>query len=243
MHRFYFDRQVEGEKIVIDDSGQVHHIRDVLRLKPGDEVIVFDSAGSEYAGTITGLAENQVFLLASSKRAAPAAGVEITIACALPKRGKLEDIIDSLTQLGVDRVVPIETERVEVRLDEARKAARLARWRKVAQAAAQQSQRHNVPVVEPVTPFDELIKASGRYELRLIAALIGERRHIREILDAAVRPRSLLALIGPEGDFTPDEVARALAAGFVPVSLGESVLRVATAAAALMSYIRLTLLP
>lgn len=239
MNRFYLRQNITGDSITVTDAAQVHHIKDVLRSKIGDEVAVFDGSGSEYICSIEKLSPTQAVLVIKSKRLAARPPVKITIACAIPKKTSMDDIIDSLTQLGIDRIIPVETERVIVKLDETKKSARLERWRKIARSAAEQSHRSSLPQVDPVSPFETVISGSGDFDLKLIPTLPASRP-IGEIITQS-KPRSIIVLIGPEGDFTPQEVESALKAGFVPVSLGGTVLRVATAAIAVASYIRLAL--
>jgi 16S rRNA (uracil1498-N3)-methyltransferase len=152
----------------------------------------------------------------------------------------MDDIIDQLTQLGVTRIIPMTTERVVVKLDDARKAARLKRWRTIAQNAALQSQRNTLVLIEPVTGISNVISQSHDFDLKLIPNLEGKRKLIKDVLPVA-GPKTIIALIGPEGDFTPGEVALALGAGFIAVSLGDTVLRVATAAVAVAAYIKFAL--
>ena len=240
MHRFYINQRIEGNTLSITDTGQLHHIRDVLRLKAGDEVTVFDSAGNECACSIATLNKKQMVLTVKSRRHAEVREARLTVACAIPKKGGMDEIIDNLTQLGVDDIIPLKTERVIVRLDEGKRKARLERWQRIAQSAAQQSQRSSIPLVEPITSMESVLARSPEFDLKLIPTLSGERRHVREAL-AEFKHGSILVLIGPEGDFTSQEVERAKSAGFIPVSLGDNILRVGTAAVAVVSYIRFSL--
>jgi 16S rRNA (uracil1498-N3)-methyltransferase len=230
MHRFYVDR-VDGDKISISDAEQLHHLKDVLRLKVNDGVVVFDSEGNEYAGVIDGVNKKQAVIKVTASKPVRSGKMKLTIACAIPKGDRMDDIIDQLTQLGVERIIPMGTERVVVKLDEARKEARLRRWRKIAQNAARQSQRNSIPIIEPVTDVASVISQSQSFDLKLIPHLAGERKPIKDVL-ADARPKDVVVLIGPEGDFTVPEVEQAVGAGFVPVSLGHVVLRVSTAAIA-----------
>jgi 16S rRNA (uracil1498-N3)-methyltransferase len=239
MHRFYIDH-IDGDKAFISDSEKLHHLKDVLRLKVGDEVIVFDSPGNEYLGVITGLDRNQAELKVTRAKSSRSSPTRLTLACAIPKGNRLDDVIDYLTQLGVDRIIPMWTERVVVKLDDAKTEARLKRWQKIAQSAAQQSQRSKIPLIEPVTRLKDVVSSSQDYDLKLIPNLAGERRHIKDVL-ADVRQKDVIVLVGPEGDFTPEEVTLAMSNGFIPVSLGDTVLRVATAAIAVASYIKFAL--
>lgn len=249
MHRFYTER-VNGDTAFISDAGQLHHLKDVLRLKAGDEVVLFDLQGNEYTGSIQELRAGQALLTVKGRKRATVPKTGITVAGAIPKQAKMDEIIDSLTQLGVDRVIPMLTERVVVRLDESRKVARLERWRRIAESVAEQSRRNTVPLISPITSIESVISHSEDFDLKLIPTLPfredaqggrGERKSLREVLTGLL-PRQVLVLIGPEGDFTPNEVEMAMSAGFIPVSLGDTVLRVSTAAIAVVSYIRLALM-
>jgi 16S rRNA (uracil1498-N3)-methyltransferase len=239
MHRFFISN-IEGDKAYLADSEQLHHLRDVLHLKENDEVIVFDSKGNDYVGVITGIERKRAELKVTPIELPRGNTARVTVACAVPKGSRMDDIIDYLTQLGVERIIPLWTERVVVKLDGGKTEARLKRWRKIAQNAARQSQRSSIPLVEPATRLENIISNSQDYDLKLIPTLAGERRVIKDVL-AGARPNNIIVLIGPEGDFTSEEIELARSAGFVPVSLGDTVLRVATAAIAVASYLRFAL--
>jgi 16S rRNA (uracil1498-N3)-methyltransferase len=239
MHRFYLPSQnISGDKIIISDKAQIHHLADVLRLKIAQRLIVFDEKGNEYKCAIKELLKDKAILELKEKISSfKKVEIKITVACAIPKRAKMDDIIDKLTQLGVTRIIPLLTERVIVKLDKHKRISRLTRWKKIAQNAAQQSQRSCVPVIEPISDIKEVSQASD-FDLKLIPTLIDERRPLKDVLLSS-KPSNILVLIGPEGDFTPKEVKMAIKAGCVPVTLGELVLRVDTAAIAVASFIRL----
>lgn len=240
MHRFFYpSRNIVNGKIIISDKEEAHHIKDVLRLKLKDEVIAFDEHANEYLCAIERISQHVVLgiksgILPSNKDK----GVKITIACAIPKKAKMDDIVDKLTQLGVARIIPLLTERVVVKLDKHKKALRFERWKKIALSALKQSGRKTLPVIEPVTGIKELLSKAENYDLKLIPNLSGERQALREILGKK-EAKNILALIGPEGDFTAEEVNLAQKAGFLPVTLGDIVLRVDTAAISIASFIKL----
>ena len=230
----------KGE-ITIDNPDDVHHIRDVLRLRRGNQLEVCDDKRNEYICVIKGMTSSGITLgIRQEKALRPEEGAAITVACAIPKKSMMDAVIDKLTQLGADRIIPMESSNVVVRLDAAKKAMRLSRWRKISRSASKQSQRRCVPIIEPVSQLSEVLAASADYDLKIIPTLIGERRTLKEVLNY-VNPASILVLIGPEGDFTSDEIRLACSKGVVPVSLGKSVLRVDTAAIAVVSYLRLNL--
>lgn len=240
MHRFFSSfKNINGDKITFSDKGQAHYIKDVLRLEVNDEVFVFDERGNEYRAKIEKVSAKNI-VLKIKERHPPAVPkrMQVTVACAIPKRHKMDDIIDELTQLGVDRIIPLKTERVVVRLAKYKEMQRQERWRKKALNASQQSQRHKIPVIEPLKDIKEVLADSGGFDLKLIPTLLGERKSLKEVLSGR-KPNNVLVFIGPEGDFSNEEVNLAIKAGFIPVSLGELVLRVDTAATAVASFLRL----
>jgi 16S rRNA (uracil1498-N3)-methyltransferase len=238
MHRFYVE-EIIGDKAVLAGES-VHHLRDVLRLKVGDAIIAFDGAGKEYQAVIVAVGKKQVELNITPLKIKQGNHVQLTVACAIPKGSRMDDVIDHLTQLGVECIIPMLTDRVVVKLDSPAMKSRFLRWQKIAQSAAQQCRRSSVPVILPVTDVEEVITKSQDFDLKLLPHLSGKRTLIKNVFSRGSY-KNIIVLIGPEGDFTPEEVSLALHNGFVPVSLGDAVLRVATAAIAIASYIRFTL--
>ena len=242
MHRLFLSsRNISEDKIEIVDKKQAHYLKDVLRLKNEDQVVFFDQQGNEYFTRIEEISGQKLSLKIMEKRSfSDTSKVRLTVACAIPKKSKMDDIIDKLTQLGVDKIIPLETERVVVRLNKEKKSARLKRWEKVALSAAQQSQRKVLPLLMPVQNVKEVLAQAKDYDLKLIPTLEGgKKKTLREIFShIQPEPRQILALIGPEGDFTPSEVESAKKAGCIAVTLGDTVLRVETAAVAVASFIK-----
>ena len=239
MHRFFCSSgDILENAVTIADKEQIHHIRDVLHLKIGEKVEAFDEKGNEYNCVVKEI-RNEVSLTIIQKITAKFNNsAELAIACAIPKNCKMEDIIDKLTQLGVNRIIPLETERVIVKMDKKKKEARFLRWQRIALSAAKQSQRSTIPVIEPIKKIKELLIESVGYDLKIIPTLIKERKSIKEAIPRS-KAKKILVLIGPEGDFTPEEVDMAIESGFIPVTLGDTVLRVDTAAIAVVSFLKL----
>lgn len=232
---------ISANKISLTDNCLAHHLKDVLRIKENASVIACDELGKEYNCVVTNLTGQCVELTIKNIMKNDSVGkTKITVACALPKKSKFDDIIDKLTQLGADRIIPLQTERVIVKLDKDKEKSRFQRWNKIALSASEQSQRNTLPVIEPVMNLEDVLKDSAGFDLKLIPALIGERKTLPHIL-AASAPRNVLVLIGPEGDFSPTEVALAIKAGCVPVTLGKLVLRVETAAVSVVSMLNYAL--
>lgn len=244
MNKFFCkNSDIQADTIIISDKEDVHHIKNVLRLKKDESIEVSDETGNEYICEICRI-ENEVHLVIKNK--IPSTGknqeMELTVAVAIPKKGKIDDIIDKLVQLGAHRVIPLKTERVIVKLDKHKEAIRFSRWKKIALCAAKQCKRNDLPVIEPVKSFKEVLANSSGFDLKLIPHLSGSRRGLKDVLDKFTKEKQNLAvivLIGPEGDFSEEEVNLALSAGFLPITLGSLVLRVDTAAIAVASFIRL----
>jgi 16S rRNA (uracil1498-N3)-methyltransferase len=239
MHRFFIEH-IKGNSVILSDAVQLHHIRDVLRHKINDAVIISDGAGNEYNGVITAINKKQAVFSLTPMQTPKHSSVALTIVCAIPKGSHLDEIIDGLTQLGVKRIIPMMTDRVVVKLDDAKLESRLKRWQTIAQSAARQCQRSDIPVIEPVTDIKQVVTDTQNFDLKLIPHLSGRRKSIKSVISKKSY-KNIIALIGPEGDFTPSEVELALHNGFTPVSLGDTVLRVATAAITVAAYIRFAL--
>ncbi len=242
MNRFFIPYpEITENKIVLKENNLIHHIRGVLRLKETEEVVIFDNQGNEYLCSVFSLKEDVILKVKHKLSERPKDNVSLSIACAIPKGSKFDDIVDKLTQIGVDAIIPLTTERVVVKLDTRKESVRLSRWRKIAQSAAQQSQRPDIPVIFEVKTFKELLAESGDFDLKIIPTLLGERKGFKDYLHQNImniKPLNILALIGPEGDFSGEEIKSAQDSGFIPVSLGDLVLRVDTAAVVVASLLR-----
>lgn len=240
MHRVFVQlAAIAAGELLLTEKAPVHHIRDVLRLKAGAQFVVVDPVGNEYLATLQEVSSRGVRARLKPRAVAATSGIQLAIACALAKNAKMDEIVDKLTQLGVSRIIPLFTERVIVRLDRAAQARRHNRWQKIALAASQQSQRCLLPQVDPVRRFSEALEIAREFELKLIPHLADDRKPLAQVL-AEHTARKIIVVIGPEGDFSPQELKQAGQAGFLGVSLGPQVLRVDTACYAVASFIQLT---
>ena len=242
MRRFFCPPEdIKQDYIYIKDREVIHHIKNVLRMNTKDKIIIFSNTGSEYEGLISDIKQKLISVRIQKTNPTPIEDnkLMLTIACAVPKKAKLDNIIDKLTQLGVYRIIPLVTEHTVVRWDKEEKENRLKRWQKIAVCAAQQSQRNIPPIIEPLQDLQDLLSdKSYDFDLKLIPTLAAESKSLKEVL-LATRHKNIIAIIGPEGDFSPDEIKLAQKANFIAVSLGNLVLRVDTAALAVASFIRL----
>ena len=233
MQRLLVDfRDVKNGLIEIRDKKQLHYLKNVLRVKDGERFIVFDEKSNEYAAEIKSLSQEGIVLSVKPVQISVDSGrMRFSVACAIPKKSKMDDIVDKLTQLGVDRIIPLETERVVTRLSRDKKRLKLERWKKIAVSAAQQSQRNTLPIIEKIQSVKEVLDNSKGYDLKVIPTLSGERMNLSEAI-LKYQQKNILIFIGPEGDFSDIEVETAKEFGCIPVTLGKLVLRVETAAVA-----------
>ncbi|HEY0944753.1 MAG TPA: RsmE family RNA methyltransferase [Opitutaceae bacterium] len=214
-----------------------HHLITVNRARAGDPVVAFDGRGSEWLCALLNDRKNAAVLRVRSARTAVPLPYEITLAQALPKGPVMDAIVRKATEIGVARIVPLESERTQVHLDSDRSDKKIEKWQVATLEAAKQCGNPWLPEIAPVQKIAVLIEtaAAEGYDLKLIASLHPGARSLRPVLAAFARAhgrpaRKVLWLIGPEGDFTPAEMELAARAGFEPITLGPLVLRCETAA-------------
>ena len=229
MSRFFVPKDSVNGSIISVTGEEAHHIADVMRLKVKDKVVTFDGTGKEYIGVIKEAGKKSIVIEVTDTREAPKTQApRITLIQAIPKREKIEYLIEKATELGVSAIVPVFTERTIPDWDEEKKASRVARWRKIAREASKQCGRLDIPGIPEISQFSDIINDEKFSGLKLIAALEDDAEPIRRALKDFKGDQILIA-IGPEGDFTPDEVKGAVGRGFKPVSLGFRVLKSDTA--------------
>lgn len=237
MHRIFVNKEDIFRVFVVEDKRELHHALDVLRLTENDQIIAFDGRGNEILATIQTInKEKMVVVPQKTIRKNEQKPWNITLACALPKATKFDYIVEKTTELGVAAIIPLVTQRTEVHLNKQRQIAKLKRWQNIAISAAKQSQRVSVPEISEVKTFKAIINSFVDYELVLLPCLIGKRKSLKEILKD-YQAKKILVMIGPEGDFTKSEIDLAINQGALPITLGETVLRVDTAAIAVVCAI------
>lgn len=209
------------------------HVR-VLRLKVGDEVVLFDGRGREAPARIQTVGADEVVCQADPPRDGGPRRSRLVLMLAVPKGSKLDDCIRMATELGVDEVALVLTERTVPRWDPDRAKSRIDRLTRIASEAAAQSERSDVPFIHPPEPYQTWLARVPANALRVV---FGARADAR--LDAlAALPEQVWCAIGPEGGFTDMELEAFRGAGFAIVSLGDLVLRVETAVPAALALVR-----
>ncbi len=232
MHRFYLPQAFaknphQGE---ISDAQEIHHLKDVLRLKKGDAVTLFDGEGQQAPATILKIEPARVVFQIGRVEVEPTAQPRIVLACAIPKKSKFETIIEKCTELGVDEIIPLTTERTVIKVPKEQIARKTERYRSVAVNAAKQSARNTVPRIRTICSFAEAVGSLPDDGAAFIPTLGEKKHHLRTALQKLSNPKTLTFFIGPEGDFTDREVELAQKKGAAPISLGRQVLKVDTAA-------------
>lgn len=244
MHRFYCANLSEGlRQICVNDPDEVHHLARVLRLSAGDDIELLNGRGGLALAKIQHVSKTDVATEILRYCEAPLdSHAPIVLACALPKRSKFDDIIEKCTELGVDQIIPLITERTEVSPSQDALSRMNARFNKIAQSGSKQCKRLRFPLIHQALSLQAAVDlfAVERNTL-LIPWLEGERRSLKEAWQASGvggNKGAIVFFIGPEGDFTPEEAAYACCKGAIPVSLGDTILRVETAAIAVTSFAR-----
>lgn len=240
MYQFFVDSSQILDKKIIITGGDVNHIKNVLRLKPGEEIAVKNGVdGREYRCGIEEFTQDSVICgLRFIKEEGMELPSKIYLFQGLPKADKMELIIQKSVELGVFEVIPLAVKRCVVKLDEKKAAAKVNRWQGIAEAAAKQSKRGIVPAVrEPMTMREAAAYACGM-DVKLIPyELADDMAHTREIIEAVRPGESVAVFIGPEGGFEQSEVEEALAAGIEPITLGKRILRTETAGLTVLSWL------
>lgn len=240
MYRFYVSADQLAEKEVFISGGDVNHIKNVLRLEVGDWIVACDGNGTDYVSRIQSICSDEV--VASIEKVQPTGTelpVRITLFQGMPKKDKLELIIQKAVELGACEIVPVMTKRTVVKLSEEKKInKRLERWQSIAYAAAKQCDRGLIPTVHKPVSYEEALAMADQLDYNVIPyELQTGMEEARKIVDQACKQRSLGIFIGPEGGFEPEEVERAMTRNIHPMTLGKRILRTETAGMALLSIL------
>jgi len=239
MHRFFVSPEIVAQDAVTLRGPLAHQLGRVLRLRPGAEIALLDDTGWAYRVALEAV-QPEVARGRIVARWQPETEPRVAIALyqAVPKGSRFDWALQKATELGVAAIVPLITERMVVAMAEA-SGEKLARWRRIVQEAAEQAGRARLPAVSAPVPFARACEPPPTGALGLIACLHPAVQPLRAAL-ATLPPESLAAVrlyIGPEGDFSPGEVAQAVKAGLIPISLGPRILRTETAPLAALSAI------
>ncbi len=248
-HRFFVSTELshaDGVVAVPLSEADAHHAVDVLRIRPGEEIVVVEPGGRARTVQVTAV-ETPQSLRGRIVGDAPAVPEpRITLVQGIMKGPAMDETVQHAVELGAERIVPLLTQRTVVRLDAGKAAARAARWRKIAEGAARQSQRSRLPEVDVPITIAEVLPQLADYDLAVVLWEEADAVSLSQALAAAgitpARSGSRIALVvGPEGGLSADEVTELASAGAVVASLGPAVLRAGTAALVAMTLASLAL--
>jgi 16S rRNA (uracil1498-N3)-methyltransferase len=249
MHRFYIAPENWNPRLLALTESEAHHARDVLRMKVGDRLVLFNGRGREITAEIAELSHDEIALRKLHEAETAPLCCRIVLGQAIPKGKNMELIVQKAVEIGAAQIAPIISDRTIVQVDSETAAQKQAKWQQIAIEAAKQCGQNWVPQVHMPKQLAEFFYSASQesFDLRLIGSLQPEAQHLKKILAAyssehADRPRNVLMLVGPEGYFTPAELSLARRHGCQPITLGPIILRVETAAIYCLSVLSYELL-
>lgn len=228
--RLFVSPLASGE-ITLDQDQTAHAA--ARRLRAGDTVVLFDGRGNEATGRVANVARGRFTIIAGSPHVRPTdARVDLTLAVSIPKGHRPDAVIEKCTELGVAAIWPMITQHAAVRP----RAERAERWQRIALEAAKQSQRAWVPDIHPPASFERVVDRVHDFDASFILEPAASS-HLLNLMNTLRPACCVLALIGPEGGFSLDERRAAVDAGIQPAGLGQTILRIETAAIAVATLV------
>lgn len=244
MYRFFVEPEQVGEKEITITGSDVNHIKNVLRMKPEETILISSGENLEYTCYIRELKEEEIIAhimyVQESGYELPS---RLYLFQGLPKSDKMELIIQKAVELGVHEIIPVSSKRAVVKLDEKKEEKKRTRWQAISESAAKQSKRMYVPEVKKVMSFSQAVEYAGQLDVVLVpyelAKGMGETR---EIIGKIKKGQSVGIFIGPEGGFEEAEVELAVEkANAKAITLGKRILRTETAGLTVLSILMFTL--
>jgi 16S rRNA (uracil1498-N3)-methyltransferase len=249
MHRFYISPEDWNPGALGLAGAEAHHARDALRMRVGEKLVVFNGRGREITAEIVDLGGDQIGLRKLHEAETPPLQCRIVLGQAIPKGKNMDLIVQKAVEIGATEIVPIISDRTIVQVASESAAQKQSKWQQIAVEAAKQCGQNWLPRVHMPRKLSEFfsVTAAESFDLQLIGSLQPGARHLRKVLsdyssENQRRPRSVLMLVGPEGDFTPAELELARRHGCQPITLGPIILRVETAAIYCLSILSYELL-
>ena len=239
MYHFYVEPDAVSENTARITGSDVNHIKNVLRMRVGEEIMILDGNGMEYRCEIEAISDEILARILEAKKTEAELSVRLLLFQGLPKKDKMELIIQKAVELGVSEIIPVLTKRTVVKLEDKKKEQKkLERWQAIAEAAAKQSGRGIIPKVCEAVKFSEAVKQAEALEEALIPYELAEGMdEARERIRGLHGKKTIGIFIGPEGGFEEDEIALAVKSGIHPITLGKRILRTETAGLCILSVI------
>jgi 16S rRNA (uracil1498-N3)-methyltransferase len=232
MRRFFVDEIRQEDRSATIKGSEAKHIATVLRMGPGDRMVLMDGTGKRFQALIESVHRREVLVtLEKALPLPPASPLRITLCQALLKPSAMDYLVQKTSELGVDEILPFVSERTVLKQSAHASANRLRHWREIAQSAAKQSDRIKPAEIGPLSAFTELLERWTREDVAKIILWEDEStRDLKSLLRSWLPVKRIVGMVGPEGGFSSQEVRAAGEAGFVSASLGHRVLRAETAA-------------
>lgn len=239
MYHFFVSPEQIGESHICITGNDVNHIKNVLRMKPGEQVLISNGVDKDYHCEIDEVSPEEVTArILSVDEEGTELPAKLYLFQGLPKSDKMELIVQKAVELGVYQVIPVMTKRAVVKLDAKKEEARVKRWNSIAESAAKQSKRIIIPEVTGVMSLSEAFAFAKNLDVNLIPfehaeGMAGTRKELERVGPG----KSVGIFIGPEGGFEDSEIEAACEADIRPVTLGKRILRTETAGLAILSIL------
>lgn len=240
MHCFYIEKEQIDEETIRVIGDDVNHIKNVLRMTPGDELILCDKEGLFYTCRIENMDNREIYTkILNKEKAKTELPCRIYLFQGLPKKDKMELIIQKAVELGAFTVIPVATKFCVAKIEDKKKEKKkLERWQTIAEAAAKQSGRGVIPEIQGIMSFKEAIKKAGDLDGGIIPYECSKgMKASSAVIQKISRYQTVSIFIGPEGGFSEEEISFAFAAGILPISLGSRILRTETAGLTTLSVL------
>ncbi|MEN6620047.1 MAG: RsmE family RNA methyltransferase [Smithella sp.] len=238
--RIYSPIALEKERLCELGQDNLKYLKQVLRFQQGDSVNVFDSRGQEFEAVIKDFSTNSVILELGKRIETYNRNIKITLGQALPKAGKMDIIVRGAAELGCDVIIPFTAARSVSRVTGEKILSKTARWQKIAREAARCCRSSLITDVLPVASLESVLNYADQQALKMIFWEEEDQTSIKDIFSDQTwkQIKNIFIIVGPEGGFSRDEINQAKEAGFISVSLGKQILKVETAALAIISIIQ-----
>lgn len=242
MYRFYVDQDQIGEEFITIKGIDVNHIKNVLRMRTGEKLIICNGQGKDFYCIIDSESKDEIIVsIEEVCNTDTELDGKIYLFQGLPKKDKMELIIQKAVELGVFEIIPVMTQRTVVKLEDKKKEdKKVERWQLIATSAAKQSNRGIIPTVSGTMSFKESLDYAKNMDIKIIPyENADDINKTKEIIQSIKSGQSVGIYIGPEGGFEEKEIGQALEAGVLPITLGRRILRTETAGLAILSMIML----
>ena len=235
MYNFFVERDHFYNHTVDIKDENFNHIKNVLRMKIDDELIVScKETGNSFLCTISEIGDNKIVCKIIEERESTEPKVEVTLFQGIPKSDKMELIIQKTVEVGINKIYPVEMKFCIGKIKDNKK---ITRWQTISEAAAKQSKRNIIPTIENPISFKEMAEVLKEYDLALVAYENEEKTNIKEVLQQNPDAKKIAIIIGPEGGISKEEVESLVSNGTKEVSLGKRILRTETASISMLSMI------